>query len=178
MKMAAIVSGLVLCVALIAVAQTTRIADERVALQAGTPSPDPTPATTADPLADFLTPAPMGPQQRFAVAPRPDTLAQTFTPPQRSGGEIANTRMRAQAERPRFKHKATQTASARPLRLDRGSNQVSGGEPALAFAPVERKPTRLLQPCFPAYAFDQNGLKGCTTAAPSYRGRFEELLRE
>jgi hypothetical protein len=174
---AAFAPALLLSASLMAVAQITENTDEHYRLRGDAESRGPARAT--DPLADFLSPTPMGLPQRFAVTPRvsrADPPAQPPAPARRFSHEMRNSRIQAQAERPGFKHKGTQTVSARPLRLDAGRNQASGVESALSFAPVERRRTGLSQRCLPPFAFEQNGLPRCNTGMPSYRGRFEELL--
>lgn len=177
MKIAAFVPGLLLSASLIAGAQNARAVDRQIDFRGNPEFADQTPRSAPDP-ADFLSPTPMGPPQGFAVAP-PASHAATRTPsPTLShGDETRGSKMRAQAQQPRFKHKATRTAYARPLRLE-GGQAGSGADSALSFAPVERKRTQLLPPCFPSPAFEQNGLNRCGTATPPYRGRFEELLGE
>jgi hypothetical protein len=172
---AALVTAVLLSASLMAVAQTGQAADEPVKFRGNPEFGDPT--TAADPLADFLSPAPMGPPQTFAVTPREArSAAQTPAAPVRNRNEVRKSR-RVLAQDPGFKHRATRTASARPLRLDPRAGQASGTEAALSFAPVERRRPRNFPLCFPSSASEQNGLGRCNTAMP-YRGRFEELLAE
>ena len=174
----ALASIVLLSASLMAVAQNAQDTGAHIQFRGNPEFGDPVPLKAPDP-ADFLSPDPMGPPQTFAVAApasRADAPAQTPTPHQRAGHKIRNSSMTAQAERPRVRYKGTQTASARPRRLDAGPNAVTGGESALSFAPLERKRTRPSQPCFPLSAFGKNGLEECNTG--TYRGRFEELLAE
>jgi hypothetical protein len=176
-----------LSMSLAAIAQDAQTTDQPNRFRGNPEFGDPALLKAPDP-ADFLLPAPMGPPQNFAVTPRvsrAESPAQTAPAVQPSGHVVRRSGMTAQAERPRFNHKAhraigagTQTASARPLRPNVGPNEASNAESALSFAPLERRRTRLSQPCFPLSAFEQNGLNGCGTGAPAYRGRFEELLGE
>ena len=129
-------------------------------------------------LDSMTSPHPLGPVQKFGDF-SPGYVA-TFSSPQPAAAPAsrqAQTAHNRQAQTPR---RQSARAEARPLALRSSARQQEARRagPVLSLAPRYGERLASTPFCFPASTLHIQQDERCNVGAPTYRGRFEELLGE
>jgi hypothetical protein len=134
------------------------------------------------PFDSLMSPHPLGPLQKFGDLPPGGHAGfsgprQAAAPHPRQANAARNGQFQAQ-RRQNLISAPRQTAFASSTRHHEWPRGTAGSGSVLSLAPRygERLPSR--QPCFPSSTIHIQQNEACIVRAPTYKGRFEELLGE